>query len=184
MAWVVAESASSSTRSRCCWLWLFLRGLHGSSDQPTARSRVPDGDQGDDGQAAEDEGVAGVMSTWLAVLVGGALGSAGRHVVNVAAARWFGAPNPFGTAAVNMLGSLVIGILAGAIAAGRLSMSPAVRTLVFVGIIGGFTTFSSYMLDSLTLVEGGAAGRALLNMLGQVALGFALVYLGFRLGAG
>ena len=118
----------------------------------------------------------------MAVLAGGALGSVARHAVNLSAARLLGNPNPFATATVNMIGSLLIGWLAGALAAHRLTMSVPMRTFVFVGIIGGFTTFSSFMLDSLTMFEGGAPGRALLNMVGQIAVGFLLVYVGYRLG--
>jgi CrcB protein len=62
-------------------------------------------------------------------------------------------------------------------------MSVPGRAFVFVGILGGFTTFSSFMLDSLTLLEGGGTGRALLNMGGQVAVGFLLVYAGYRIGS-
>ena len=118
---------------------------------------------------------------WMAVLVGGALGSAARHAVNMSAERWLGKPGPLSTATVNMIGSLVIGLLAGAIAARRLTMTTTVRAFVFVGILGGFTTFSSFMLDSLTLLEGGAPGHAALNLVGQLVLGFMLVYVGYRL---
>ena len=121
--------------------------------------------------------------TWIAVLVGGAVGTAARHGVNVAAARLWGG-GPYSTAIVNIAGTLCIGLLAGSIAGGRVAMSTPTRAFVFVGILGGFTTFSSYMLDTLTLVESGEAGRALLNLLGQVALGWVVVYLGFRLGQG
>jgi CrcB protein len=120
--------------------------------------------------------------TWIAVLLGGALGSGARHGVNIAAARLLGSAAPFGTATVNMVGSLCIGLLAGAIAAQRVSMSASLRVFVFVGILGGFTTFSSFMLDSLTLLEGGMAARAAVNLVGQLLFGFCLVYAGYRLG--
>ena len=119
---------------------------------------------------------------WLAVFAGGALGSVARHGVNLWATRLLGEPGPYATATVNMAGSLAIGVLAGALAAHRLTMSMPLRTFVFVGIIGGFTTFSSFMLDSLTLLQNGATGRALLNMVGQIVVGFLLVYVGYRIG--
>jgi fluoride exporter len=122
------------------------------------------------------------MAVWMAVLFGGALGSVARHGVNVAAARMLGAPGPWPTAAVNMLGSLAIGVLAGALAAGRLSMSAPLRAFVFVGILGGFTTFSSFMLDSFVLVEAGDAGKAAFNLVGQLLLGMLLTYAGYQLG--
>ncbi len=119
--------------------------------------------------------------TWIAVLVGGAVGSAARHGFNLAAARLWG-NGPFTTAAVNIVGTLCIGLLAGSIASGRIAMGTTARAFVFVGLLGGFTTFSSYMLDTMTLMQSGAMGRALINLFGQIALGLAVVYLGFRWG--
>ena len=119
---------------------------------------------------------------WIAVLVGGALGSAARHAINISTTRLLDDPGPYATATVNMVGSLTIGVLAGLLAAHRFTMSTTMRTFVFVGVIGGFTTFSSFMLDSLTLLEAGAPGRALMNLLGQILVGFVLIYAGFRVG--
>ena len=120
--------------------------------------------------------------TWVAVVMGGALGTAARHAVNLAMARAISTPVPWATATVNMIGSLVIGVLAGALAAERLSMSPFARTFVFVGILGGFTTFSSFMLDTFTLGHGGEPGLAFWNVALQIALGLAAVWGGYRLG--
>jgi len=119
---------------------------------------------------------------WIAVVLGGAVGTAARHALNLATTRLISTPVPWATAAVNMIGSLVIGVLAGAIAAERLSMSPWVRTFLFVGILGGFTTFSSFMLDSLTLMHTGAPMKAGLNLAGQLALGVALTFGGYYIG--
>src|SRR5262245_6679784 len=118
---------------------------------------------------------------WVAVVVGGALGTAARHAVNLAMARVISTPVPWATATVNMIGSLVIGVLAGALAAERLSMSPFTRTFVFVGILGGFTTFSSFMLDSLTLMHADMPFKAVLNLAGQLVLGLALTVAGYYL---
>jgi CrcB protein len=93
-----------------------------------------------------------------------------------------GGPSPWATAAVNLIGSVVIGVLAGALAANRVSMSRPMQAFVFVGILGGFTTFSSFMLDSLTLLQLEGAQRAALNLLGQLAVGIALTYAGYQLG--
>ena len=122
------------------------------------------------------------MMTWLAVGIGGAVGSLARHGVNIATARWMGQPIPYATFTVNVTGSFVIGLLAGLLAAQRIEMSAVIRTFVFVGVLGGFTTFSSYMLDTLTLADGGRMATALLNVMGQVAIGYAAAYAGFRLG--
>jgi CrcB protein len=124
------------------------------------------------------------MLTWLAVLVGGAVGSAARHGINLAAPRVFGSATPYATFTVNMIGSLTIGLLAGALAAQRLSMSVNERALVFTGLLGGFTTFSSFMLDGLVLWQAGAGSKAVANLLGQLLLGCGLVYAGYRLGLG
>jgi CrcB protein len=122
--------------------------------------------------------------TWLAVLAGGALGSLARHGVNV----WFGhlmnRPVPYATAAVNLVGAGIIGVLAGAIAAGRLELSVTLRTFIFVGMLGGFTTFSSFMLDTLTLSYSGEARLAFTNLVVQTLLGFAAVWAGYNLGVG
>jgi len=120
--------------------------------------------------------------TWIAVGVGGALGSMGRHWVNTLISHWFEQPVPWATFAVNLVGCLVIGALAGQIATGRLTLSPVMRTFVFVGILGGFTTFSSFGLDTFTLAHGGSHAAAFWNVAGQVGLGLGAVWLGFNLG--
>ena len=122
------------------------------------------------------------MLTWLAVLAGGALGSGARHGVNLIAPRLFGSAAPYATAAVNMIGALVIGVLAGMMDAQRLSMTPTERALYLTGILGGFTTFSSFMLDSLVLWQAGSTAKAVLNLAGQLVLGTMLAYAGYRAG--
>ena len=119
--------------------------------------------------------------SWIAVGIGGALGSMARHGVNVMFAQRLLRSEPYGTATVNILGSLAIGLLAGLIAGGRLQLSEEARIFVFVGILGGFTTFSSLMLDTFTLAEGGRPTAAVVNVLAQVVAGYAVAYLGFRL---
>lgn len=116
---------------------------------------------------------------WLAVALGGALGSMARHWVNLAFVHQFERSVPYATAAVNMIGSLLIGFLAGMIAIDRVRLSPTVRTFVFVGLIGGFTTFSSLMLDTLTLANGGNLTTAVTNLIGQLAFGMTLVWAGY-----
>ena len=111
-----------------------------------------------------------------AVVVGGAVGSLARHGVNIAFAHMFGRPVPLSTAAVNVLGSGAIGLLAGLIASGRLTMSTNMRTFVFVGLLGGFTTFSSLMLDTLALTHTGERTLAFSNVAGQTVAGLLAVY--------
>ena len=120
---------------------------------------------------------------WLAVAAGGALGSMARHGVNVFFSHVLERAMPYATAAVNLAGSLVIGFLAARIATGRLQWSTELRTFVFVGILGGFTTFSSLMLDSLTLGQGGQTAMAFWNVALQTALGLVAVWGGYLLGS-
>jgi len=110
------------------------------------------------------------------------LGSAARHGVNIVAPRLFGSATPYATAFVNMTGALAIGVLAGVMDAQRLSMTPVERALYLTGILGGFTTFSSFMLDSLALWQAGSIAKAVLNLVGQMVLGSMLAYAGYRAG--
>ena len=119
---------------------------------------------------------------WLAVAAGGALGSMARHGVNILFGHLLERATPYATAAVNVAGSLVIGFLAARIAIGRLHWSNEFRTFVFVGILGGFTTFSSYMLDTFTLGHGGNHSMAFWNVALQTAFGLVAVWAGYRLG--
>jgi CrcB protein len=119
--------------------------------------------------------------TWLLVGAGGAVGAMARHGAGVLTNRIAGSPMPYATAVVNVIGCAVIGVLAGAIAAGHIRMSPEARIFVFVGVLGGFTTFSSFGLDTLTLVVEGRAAHALLNVAVQVGLGLGAVFVGYTL---
>ena len=118
----------------------------------------------------------------MVVAIGGALGSLARHGVNVFFSHVLERAVPWATAAVNIAGSLVIGLLAGAVAAGRLHLSTEMRTFVFVGILGGFTTFSSFMLDTFTLGHGGDHTLAAANVAGQTAIGLLAVWAGYYRG--
>jgi len=119
---------------------------------------------------------------WLAVAAGGALGSLARHEVNVFFGHVLERSVPYATATVNLVGSAVIGLLAGLIASGRLHMSAEMRTFIFVGVLGGFTTFSSYVLDTFTLGHGGEHTVAFWNVVLQTALGLVAVWAGYRVG--
>jgi len=121
---------------------------------------------------------------WMAVAIGGALGSMARHGVNhIVHARWLATRFPAGTVVVNLVGCLVIGLLAGLLASDRIAMRPNWREFVFVGVIGGFTTFSTFGLDTFLLARTHSAGQAALNVALQVVGGLAAVWLGYQLGA-
>jgi CrcB protein len=116
----------------------------------------------------------------MAVALGGMIGTLARHAINLTVGRLSPRPIPYATAVVNLTGSVAIGALAGAIASGRLSMSLPLRAFVFVGILGGFTTFSSFMLDTLMLAGSGAPATAAANLLGQTIVGILLTYVAYR----
>jgi fluoride exporter len=101
------------------------------------------------------------MRHFLLVFIGAGLGGALRHAANLACAHAFGAAFPWGTLVVNVLGSLLMGALAGWLAfkAGE-GWSQPVRLLLATGILGGFTTFSAFSLDAVLLWERGEAALA------------------------
>ena len=115
---------------------------------------------------------------WIAVGVGGALGSMARHAVNIITRsdRF-----PFGTGLVNLSGCFVIGLLAGLIASKRIDMAPQWREFVFVGLLGGFTTFSTFGLDTFVLARSHSTAYALLNVALQVIGGLTAVWIGYRI---
>ncbi|HKV98228.1 MAG TPA: fluoride efflux transporter CrcB [Vicinamibacterales bacterium] len=122
------------------------------------------------------------MQTWIAVAIGGALGSVARHAMNSFVSHRLTHAVPAATAIVNLIGCLVIGILTGLLVAGQIRMSMTARTFVFVGILGGFTTFSTFGLDTFTLMHEGRPLVAMANVLVQCVGGIAGVALGYALG--
>ena len=121
---------------------------------------------------------------WLAIAVGGALGSVARHGVNVLIHdRWPLLRFPLATLVVNVAGCLIIGVLAGLVMAERIELRFYWREFLLVGVLGGFTTFSTFGLDTITLFRAHSINAALLNVAGQVLLGLLAVKLGMVLGA-
>ena len=121
------------------------------------------------------------MSAFLWVGLGGFLGSVARYAV----AMWCGAAQPgrfpWATFAVNCAGCLLIGVLAGLFS--RASVPGTVRLFLITGVLGGFTTFSAFGLESVVLLRRGETGLALLYVLGSVMVGVLAVCLGLRLAA-
>ena len=115
------------------------------------------------------------MLPLLYVMVGGAVGSGARYLTGRAMLSLLGANYPFGTLAVNLIGGLLMGVLVGVLA--RNTASETWRLLLGVGVLGGFTTFSSFSLDVVTMIERGAFGVAfgyvLVSVIGSVAALFA-----------
>lgn len=120
------------------------------------------------------------LTTILAVAAGGALGAVGRHLVSRASVHLWGTSFPWGTVLVNVLGSLAMGALI-ELAALKLSMSLEMRAFIFVGLLGGFTTFSTFSLDAVTLFERGAVLPAFFYVLGSVIASISGLFLGLYL---
>src|SRR3954468_10446448 len=114
---------------------------------------------------------------YLIVFIGAGIGGALRHGVNVGAARLFGFGFPFGTFIVNVVGSFAMGLLAGFFVY-RAGVPQHLRLFLTTGILGGFTTFSSFSLDAALLVERHSFGLALGYMVGSVAAGVAALFFG------
>ena len=117
---------------------------------------------------------------YLWVAAGGALGSVARYACTGLAVRWLGAGFPWGTLFVNVSGSFVIGVLAALVTAdGRAALGPDARAFFMVGILGGFTTFSSFSLETLDLARSGAVGAAAANAALSLVSCLVAVWLGF-----
>jgi CrcB protein len=114
---------------------------------------------------------------YLIVFLGAGLGGALRHAVNVGAARLFGYGFPFGTLIVNILGSFLMGLLAGYFAF-RPGIGQHMRLFLTTGILGGFTTFSAFSLDAALLVERHAFGMAAGYVAGSVAASVSALFFG------
>jgi CrcB protein len=124
------------------------------------------------------------MGMYLAVALGGALGTVGRYFVSGVVANAFGETFPWGTLIINITGSFVIGFFATLSAPdGRLMVSGTTRQFVMVGLCGGYTTFSSFSLQTLNLMRGGEWAPAAGNMLGSVVFCMIGVWLGAISGA-
>ena len=121
------------------------------------------------------------MTQTLLVAFGGALGSVARYWLSVWALP-FSRSLPWGTVSINVIGSFVIGFFGTlTLAGGRLPAPDSVRLFVMVGLCGGFTTFSSFSLQTLDLLRGGGPGRAMLNVAASVLLCLGAVALGTSL---
>lgn len=120
------------------------------------------------------------MTKLLLVLAGGALGSLARYAASGLTYKYFSGAFPLGTLAVNLAGSFLIGLLWGLWETSNISTS--MKTFVFIGILGGFTTFSAYSMETLGLFRGGEIKLALVNIFANNILGLLLVFAGFLAG--
>lgn len=121
------------------------------------------------------------MQSILLVGLGGALGAMGRYGVGVWVGRLHSSPFPLGTFTVNIIGSLAMGLLIGVLTRLMPPWQNEARLLVAVGLLGGFTTFSAYSLDIVTLIERHQAGVAFFYALISVLAGVAALFAGLFL---
>ncbi|GGD89692.1 putative fluoride ion transporter CrcB [Aureimonas endophytica] len=121
-----------------------------------------------------------MLNQIVLVALGGAIGSVGRQLVNLGAARLFGPGLPLGTFTVNLVGAFAMGVFIELLAR-RLGGSAELRVFVATGIIGGFTTFSSFALDTAVLWERGEAATAFAYVAGTLILGFGALFAGLAL---
>ena len=121
-----------------------------------------------------------MLNGLIFVMLGGAVGAGLRFGVSVWALQAFGGNFPWGTLIVNLVGGLLMGLLAGAVL--REGAGVPVHLLVGTGILGGFTTFSAFSLETAALVEGGQIGAALAYALASVIGSVLLLFMGLWLG--
>jgi len=113
----------------------------------------------------------------LLIALGGAIGAVSRYSMVMFVHRWLGVNFPYGTLVVNVLGSLAIGLIS-EILLQRIWDDGHWRAFLIIGGLGAFTTFSSFSMDTLSLMENGQMGLASMNILLNVLLCLAAVYMG------
>lgn len=117
------------------------------------------------------------MKEVLFVAAGGAVGSSLRYLLSSGIYAWYGRAFPWGTLAVNVLGSFAIGLLS-ILLVEKFNVAQEWRLAIVVGVLGGFTTFSSFSWDTLDLMQQGLTIKALFNVLANVMLCIVAAWLG------
>ena len=113
-----------------------------------------------------------------AIFIGGGIGSVLRYVVTLGVTQRLGPGFPWATFAINIVGSLIIGMVFELSQTRALGVTPLVRIFLMTGVLGGFTTFSTFSLDMVTLASERAATLALLYGAGSVIIGFLVAFAG------
>lgn len=117
----------------------------------------------------------------MVVFLGGGLGAAARYLSQGLVYRITGSGFPYGTLSVNILGCLLIGFLMSAFEE-RFVMNPLLRVFLTIGILGGFTTFSSFAYETMALIGEGSMGAALVNVVASVVICLGATWLGMTAG--
>ena len=115
---------------------------------------------------------------WVGIGLLGGVGAVARFLLDGAVGSLSGSSFPFGTLAVNLIGSLALGVLAGAV------LNEDTLSLVAIGALGSFTTFSTWVFEAQRLAEDGEMRLAAANLLASLALGVALAWIGLEIGGG
>ena len=122
------------------------------------------------------------MNQLIGIALGGAFGSVLRFLVSSGVYQWLGRSFPYGTLAVNLIGSFLIGFLTEVLILQRITFGVEYRAAILVGVLGGFTTFSSFSLETILLIEQGNFAKAGLNILLSVCACLFATWLGLLIG--
>jgi fluoride exporter len=122
------------------------------------------------------------MNQLIAIALGGAVGAVMRFLVSSGFYSWLGRDFPYGTLAVNVIGSFLLGLSTEALIVQRIAIAAEYRSAIFIGFIGAFTTFSTFALDTVGLFEQDAIAKAILNIFANVLICMFMVALGLLLG--
>jgi len=120
------------------------------------------------------------MMTFLWIGLGAAIGANLRYLVGMAMAHWLGAGFPWGTLTINVTGSFLIGVIA-TLLGERLNVGPEWRLFLVVGLLGGYTTFSSFSLETIVLFNADRWFAGVAYVVGSVLLGLAACVIGIML---
>ncbi len=128
------------------------------------------------------KGVTNPLFNYLAIAIGGAIGACLRFALSEWMLHLFGRAFPFGTLLVNILGSFVIGLLYGLLITEQITPNPW-RIFIGIGVLGAFTTFSTFSMDTVLLLQQGDWLKAVVNVVLNVVLCLTLAWLGLKLGS-
>ncbi len=120
------------------------------------------------------------LATYGVIALGGAIGACLRFFISEMTLHWLGKGFPFGTLLVNLVGSFLLGVLYATIEQGVLDVSPW-KTILGVGLLGAFTTFSTFSVDSVLLLQSGMYWKGILNIFMNVACCLLMAWLGMQL---